>query len=237
MIDLVKTVNDAVDLFVSENKQFTAYDVTKYVRSKNKGENIPHYLVRNAVVNYFTNNVVDDYEVENVDVDGVTARLYANGNSDVADYDPKWVDSFSGVAAVSTIPPVDTASPVVTPSSPVVAPSKVQRVLPVANAGDVTNVPLGVNQQRLCIPPKHVRAAGLKDGAEVVLIETDNAETLLLDKSVLSNYVAIDGEPTLVVTEGSRIRIPSSYLKSAGGLFSVQTIDCKTYGKGIKVWK
>ncbi len=62
MCEYIGTIKDVIDEFVEDEKTFSAFDVTKYVRAlEGKGVNVEHSVVRGAVHVYMAG--VSDYEI------------------------------------------------------------------------------------------------------------------------------------------------------------------------------
>lgn len=213
-------VVDTVNAFVQDGQMFTAYDVTKHVRSQTS-ENVRHYEVQSAVHAEMATLVSTggyDRVLHNFTNNGgatVQAIVYFPIGEDFNQYNPDEVKQANSAApvAVATVPTTATVTTVVSPVAPVqpsgLSPAQVHITMTKDKGG------------RVCIPKTLVQQLGVKPGDEVFLHESSSQGLLLITKEEWKHPLL----GKLRVDRDSNVRVTPFYLRAVkytGSSFKVR---------------
>jgi len=90
-----QAIRDAVEKFVNDGFMFTAFDVTRTVRKDlGKGTFVSHSDVNSIVQSMYGNGEMNSHVRDLINVGAnVEPWLYYHPYSDVANYDPHWIDN------------------------------------------------------------------------------------------------------------------------------------------------
>lgn len=216
----VKTV---VDGFVKKGFMFSAFDVTKFLRSS--GSNIRHSDVNSAVKEMFRDGEMNGYLRDTKDVGAPVAPfIYYHQNADLDNYVTDWLennpdqdgmkndgDSDDGVAGVAQ--PAKSSFGLPTPVPPVSsvsnADASIKTVKPVLPKGVQTTDKEG----RLYIAPIMTHSAGLVPTQTVWIVTDTTSNKLVIKPSVATVQKAWP----LCVNNDGRIRICRTVLKDISG--------------------
>lgn len=225
-------VIDVLDGLVNSKALFTAFDVTRLVRTRLKGAECFHSDVRRIVKNY---SLPIGYSMNPVHIPGLNVNpvLYHPVGTTVADYTP--VKNNQGPFGASTSP---------TPSTAATNPKTTNPQLQVSNSvpfplpfSTKTSVGSGVvanldNRGRYCVKASDIVAAGIGSGDEVFLL-VKNGEIELFTDAGPTHSTA---DTMLTVDKYCNLRIFQTYFtKAFGKVPSLISINSDPVTKNIKI--
>jgi bifunctional DNA-binding transcriptional regulator/antitoxin component of YhaV-PrlF toxin-antitoxin module len=194
MCQHVGLIEDVVNDFVNNGQMFTAHNVTAEVRRRTK-DRVAHDDVKRDVHKMFNDGAMFSYNRSLASLQNVNPQpwIYHPLNSDASQYDGK-----PSVAATVATPVL----PVPTPNS-------------ISTNGDET-YKLDTTD-RLCIPAKLVRQAGLAAGQVVIVLAMLNDKELVLtgagNAAKIASSNAVDLITSYVVDSYDNIRITRGALQ------------------------
>lgn len=231
----LKLLEETVKSYLDEKKMFTGYDITIETRSRNniwlKHEDVHNDVHEISILKdalnfgWSSQGQSEIWKKAQVTMpSGEWAWVYHPASIDPSTYSPK-TKRLSSLGQFRT--PVLAASP---------APNNLVSKNPVNKRTDGTFVTDYRN--RLLIPTKYLRDAGLVSGDTVCVFVSSSAETIMICKD--SNALQNDGVKitTQIVERDGEIRLSSKTLKAAdikGNKFVIENSDKQCNGSLVKV--
>ena len=93
MINSVETmVKQTIEKFVTDGFMFTGFDVTRTVRILvGKATYVAHSDVNSIVQEFYSDNEMDQYVRDLIDINGNNAYLYSHSSSNISNYQSDWI--------------------------------------------------------------------------------------------------------------------------------------------------
>jgi antitoxin component of MazEF toxin-antitoxin module len=196
-------VTDAANDFISQNKMFTAYDVTRKVRAMNV--NVFHKDVREVVRDMFSTGQMQNYSKRLMPIPSSPnpAFVYHPVTDDPANYDP--LCNLPGNQASSKSTATATPAPVTPASTPDADDDD--------DSDDVSTIK--VDRQGdgfIRVPARYMRAVGVKPGDEVS-VEPIGSQGITVEKASSKKHL---NEDNILQTDArNNLRISCMRLDSA----------------------
>jgi len=109
MTSIANETEKVVQEMTKNRRVFTAYDVTKVVRHRAPGENVPHSTVRDKVHAIFDNDQMGIYDRTQVRHVSGNPLVFHLSHQDPTNYNADWINQTIQLAKANNVNPIDGA--------------------------------------------------------------------------------------------------------------------------------